>query len=124
MTLDDLIECMGCHTWQHTKYNPYCPKCGRRFPTERDLIEAKKARTNELRRKSAQEQADKSKERSKGLTMLCISKYEIDGELPPASVMSRCLYLETGTLISSTTMISWLKKLGWVRMKRGWKKEE
>lgn len=66
--------------------------------------------------------ARKAKERSDGLARLCISRYEHEGTLPPAATMVRLLYIETGIVFSSQTMISYLKQFGYERIKRGWRK--
>ena len=78
---------------------------------------ARRKRISESK-KSAEEAA----ERSKALAMLCISKYKQDDELPPASVMSRILFLETGLVIHKTVLVRYLRQFGYTRFQKGWRK--
>ena len=67
---------------------------------------------------------DEDVERSEALARLCISKYELDGELPSASIMSRMLFLETGLIINTTVLVRHLRQFGYTRFQRGWIKND
>lgn len=68
--------------------------------------------------------ARKAVQRSKDLSMLCITKYDMNGKLPSASAMTKLLYKETGTIFSTNVLISYLKKYGYERTTRGWRRIE
>lgn len=74
--------------------------------------------------KGSARRARKAKERSDGLARLCISRYEYEGTLPPAATMVRLLYIETGIVFSTNTLVPYLKQFGYERIKRGWRKVE
>lgn len=121
---DSVVECKGCHTWQHKNHNS-CPKCGT------SLVERCVDRRAEYMRTidtSSQNALDLRKERVRSLALLCVEKYYdpyLD-LLPPASVMSRKLFEDVGEKLSSSTIIKHLKLMGWVKVDNnsGWRKLE
>ena len=100
--------------------------------SEERLEEAKETLTRVKKEASAKDRmmkgsarrARKAKERSDGLARLCISRYEYEGTLPPAATMVRLLYIETGIVFSTNTLIPYLRKFGYERIKRGWRRTE
>ena len=100
--------------------------------SEERLEEAKETLTRVKKEASAKDRmmkgsarrARKAKERSDGLARLCLSRYEYEGTLPPAATMVRLLYIETGIVFSTNTLIPYLRKFGYERIKRGWRRTE
>lgn len=83
----------------------------------------KEASAKDRMMKGSAKSARKAKARSDELARLCLSRYEHDGTLPPAATMVRLLYIETGIVFGTNTLIPYLKQYGYERVKRGWRRK-
>ena len=120
---DSVVECKGCHTWQHKNHNN-CPKCGASLVDRYVNMKEEYSITDP----SNQNALDQRKERIRTLTCFCVDRYYDPylNQLPPASVMSRKLLADMGEKLSSSTIIKHLKLMGWEKVDNnsGWRKLE